>query len=289
MIRTLKQEHWFHPDGFPIAVERRDPQEPFGLHTHEFSELIIITGGQGIHITGRDSWTLSAGDVFVIGRSRPHDYQNMHDLQLINVLFDLDKISMNQHDLSRLPGYHVLFRLEPEWRQRHRFNSRLHLTPQDLWVVIGLIDQLDTELKHRDSGFGFLSTAIFMQIVGFLSRCYNRSKNPDSRALLRIAEAISLLESNYENDLTLDELAKTAHMSKRSFIRTFHAAMGTSPIAYLIQQRIKKAARLLRQSDVPITDIAIRSGFSDSNYFARQFRKILGVPPRTYRSQFRVE
>ena len=47
-IPKLKKEHWFHPDGFPLAIERRDPQEPFGLHSHEFSELVIITRGSGV-------------------------------------------------------------------------------------------------------------------------------------------------------------------------------------------------------------------------------------------------
>ena len=38
---TLKRKDWFHADGFPIAVERREPQEPFGLHSHEFTEIVM--------------------------------------------------------------------------------------------------------------------------------------------------------------------------------------------------------------------------------------------------------
>ena len=69
----LKRIDWFHPDGFPIAVERRDPQEPFGLHAHEFTEIVIITAGRGEHVTGKESYPLNAGDAFVIGGSRYHD------------------------------------------------------------------------------------------------------------------------------------------------------------------------------------------------------------------------
>jgi hypothetical protein len=125
--RKLKTQDWFHPDGFPIALERRDPQEPFGLHMHEFAELVIITGGHGLHVTGRQSWPLSSGDVFVLSGSRPHDYRNMDHLCLINLLFQLDKLHLELHDLPTLAGYHALFSLEPAWRRRHQFKSRLHL------------------------------------------------------------------------------------------------------------------------------------------------------------------
>jgi AraC-like DNA-binding protein len=285
MIRTLRKEDWFHSDGFPIVVAKRDPQEPFGLHAHEFSEIVIITGGTGLHVTGQESWPLAAGDVFVIGGSRPHDYRDIHGLRLINVLFDPTVLRMDLRDLPALAGYHALFTLEPAWRQRHRFKSRLHLAPKDLGIVVGIIDQLDEELQARDPGFAFLATSLYMQLIGYLARCYSRSRNPDSRALLRLAEAISYLETHSEDPIDLDELAGTAHMSKRSFIRAFRAAMGSTPIAYLIQLRINRAADLLRHADQNITDIAFRVGFSDSNYFTRQFSKVIGISPRTYRQQ----
>ncbi len=43
--RVLKIDEWFHPDGFPISIERREPQEDFEPHAHEFAELVIVTGG----------------------------------------------------------------------------------------------------------------------------------------------------------------------------------------------------------------------------------------------------
>ncbi len=284
MIRVLKKSEWFHPDGFPLAVERREPQEPFGPHRHEFSEIVIVTGGQGLHVVGDESWTISTGDVFVISGPRTHDYREMQKLQLINVLYDPRKLRMDWADLGALPGFHALFTLEPAWRKRHQFKSRLRLSSKDLAVVTGYADQLECELKARNAGFGVIATAIFMQAVGFLSRCYGQCSHPDSQALLRVGRAISHLESNHNEQLNLDELAKIAQMSKRSFLRVFRAAIGTTPIAHLIELRIQRAASMLRRTNEPITEIAFRVGFSDSNYFARQFRRVMGVSPRHYRN-----
>lgn len=279
----LKCRDWFHADGFPIAIERRNPQAPFGLHAHEFSEVVIITSGQGMHITGKETYPLNAGDAFVIGGCRQHDYHSMHMLCLVNILFQPDKLNLRTCDLRTLPGYHALFKLEPAWRRRHQFNSRLRLTPGELSTLMILVDQLDEELIARRSGFKFMATAAFMQIVGYLSRCYGHAKNPDSRALLRIGKAISYLETNYQERIQLDQLAGIAHMSNRNFMRTFRLAMGDSPIAHLVRVRINHGALLLRRTKLSVTDIAFRVGFTDSNYFARQFSNLLGMSPLKYR------
>jgi AraC family L-rhamnose operon transcriptional activator RhaR/AraC family L-rhamnose operon regulatory protein RhaS len=124
-----------------------------------------------------------------------------------------------------------------------------------------------------------------MQIVGYLSRCFARPKNADSRALLRIGAAISHLEANYNEPINLDRLAQIAHMSKRNFVRSFKAAMGNPPIAHLIQLRMTRGASLLRRTEHQVTEIAFMVGFSDSNYFTRQFIKHFGVAPSSYRQQ----
>jgi AraC-like DNA-binding protein/quercetin dioxygenase-like cupin family protein len=283
MFRTLKTAHWFHADGFPIAVERREPQEPFEPHSHEFSEIVLVTGGSGLHVTGHESWPLLAGDVFVISGPRAHEYRNLSNLRLINILFQPQRLRLEPVDLPALPGYHALFTLEPAWRRRHQYESRLRLTPPELGIAQGLVDQLERELKERGPGFRFLATALFMQLVAYLSRCYSRSRNSNSRALLRIAETISHLETQFDKPIVLDQLAGIARMSKRSFLRAFQAATGNTPIAYLIQLRVNRAAALLRHTDHRVTEVAFQVGFSDSNYFTRQFRRLMGCSPRAYR------
>ena len=287
MIQELKKQDWFHPDGFPIVVERRDPQEPFGLHCHEFSEIVIITGGKGIHITGEDSYELSTGDTFVIGGDRPHDYLNMDQLRLINVLFDATDLPMSFRDLNSLPGYHALFTLEPAWRKRHMFSSKLQLSPVELVEAMRFIDQLEHELSERGPGFGVMATTAFLQLATFLSRCYSRSRGPQSKTLLRIADAIAHIERYYPDPITLNELVEISGMSRRSFIRMFESTMGDTPIRYLIRLRVQRACKLLYESQQSITEIAMAVGFTDSNYFSRQFRMLTGSSPRAYRKQSR--
>jgi AraC-like DNA-binding protein len=192
-------------------------------------------------------------------------------------------LKMGLLDLPSVAGYHALFTLEPSRNIRQPTKGRLHLTGKELAQVIELTDRLDTELKTREPGFGFMATASFMQIIGLLSRCYGRNPSPDGRALLRIGEALSHLERNIHREVNLEELASIAHMSRRSFLRVFQSATGTSPVAWVIDQRINRACHLLRHTDRRVTEIAFDVGFNDSNYFTRQFRKVTGFSPRDYR------
>ncbi len=283
MKRVLKIDEWFHPDGFPISVERREPQELFEPHSHEFAELVIVTGGKCLHVTGNDSWELTPGDVFVIAGPREHEYRNLENLRLVNILYQPNQLKMGLLDLPSVAGYHALFTLGSSWRKRQPTKGRLHLSGKEMVQLIELVNRLEVELKTREPGFGFMATAAFMQIIGLLSRCYGRSPSPDGRALLRIGEALSHLERNIHREVDLEELASIAHMSRRSFLRVFQSATGTSPLAWVIEQRINRACNLLRHTDRRITEVAFDVGFNDSNYFTRQFRKVTGLSPRDYR------
>ena len=287
-VLKLLKDDWFHEDGFPIAVARRDRREPFGLHSHEFSEIVIVTGGKGVHTTGDESYEIVAGDTFVIGGDRPHEYVKVDRLNLILILFDPADLPVGMGDLSSLPGYHALFTLEPAWRKRHEFRSRLRLDPGELVYATRLVDELETELSNREPGFGSIAIGLWLQLATFLSRCYVGNSNRQSQSLLRIAEAISHIERNYAESITLDELIEISGMSRRSFLRAFEAAIGCPPITYLIRLRIRHACQLLQTSRATITQIAMRVGFSDSNYFSRQFRAITGVAPGQYRKHPRA-
>ena len=288
MKRILRINDWFHPDGFPISVERREPQELFEPHAHEFAELVIVTGGRCLHVSGQDSWEMTAGDVFVIAGPREHEYRDLEDLRLVNILYQPSQLQLGLMDLPSVAGYHALFTLEPTRRNRQATKGRLHLNGKEMTQISEWVDRLEIELKTREPGFGFMAMAAFMQIIGQLSRIYGSIPSPDDRALLRIGEALSHLERNIHREVNLEELASIAHMSQRSFLRVFLSATGTSPLAWVIGQRINRACQLLRNTDRRVTEIAFDVGFNDSNYFTRQFRKLRGLSPRDYRDRQRT-
>ena len=283
-VHVLAREQHFHPGRLPLAVARVTGHQECALHAHEFSELVVVLRGSGLHYTSQGEWAIGAGDVFVLHADQSHGYVNTADLDLVNILFDLEQLGLPSVDVASLPGYHVLFDLEPRYRERDRFRSRLRLGPRQLRNVAQLIDRLEHELAAHKPGSGFASLATFMLLLADLCRIYSEVDDPAVQPLLRLGGLISYLDQHYQDPLALDDLAKVACLSRRSLTRAFRSAYGDSPIDYLIRLRLDRASELLNSTDLPVIEVAQQVGFADSNYFARSFRKHYGTSPTAYRA-----
>jgi AraC-like DNA-binding protein len=279
----LQKQDFFEDPTLPLQVYIRDPQPEFPMHSHGFDELVIILKGTAIHVIDQLEFPVKAGDVFVIAQNHEHQYQEMHGLALANILFEPEALMMNQWDIRALPGFHALFSLEPAFRSQHQFKSRLQLSERQLNHVNEMIHDLTRETEMRNPGYRVMAKGLFMQLAVLLSRSYSDKPSDESLDLLRIGDAIAHIETHYTEKITLDELAGKSHLSKRHFTRIFQECIGRSPIDQLMHVRCRKAAELLKGTERTITDIAFDCGFSDSNYFTRCFRRIMGQTPKQYR------
>lgn len=283
----LREDVFETPD-FPFGVRLATPQTPHKLHCHEgFSEISIVYRGQGTHFTEEgDEYTIRAGDVFVVHGDLQHGYKDLEDVHLANLCFDPDEILLATNHLKKLPGYHVLFSLEPKYRSEHRFESRLRLTPEELTHLLQLVDAIDRELEQARAGFEYTIIALFMQAVSYLCRCYAHTSHlPTTHSLMRIGKVISYLEAHYAEHVDLEALQQIADLSSSALLKNFKDATGVSPIEYLLRVRISRAIELMRNRYNSITDAAFAAGFSDSNYFARQFRRVMNMTPTEYRKR----
>ncbi len=91
---------------------------------------------------------------------------------------------------------------------------------------------------------------------------------------------------NIAEDLTVDQLARKALMSSRTFARRFRAEMGTTPAAWLNRQRIIRAQQLLERSDLGLESVAQQTGFGTAAVMRHHFLKVLQTTPTNYRRAF---
>jgi len=125
--------------------------------------------------------------------------------------------------------------------------------------------------------------AWLLALIVQLCRFATQPRPAAAGARLRLASVLARLEQHVEDDLPLAALAALAHVSERSLLRHFRTATGLTPHQYLLRLRLNQAARLLRESDASIADIAWRCGFRDSNHFSYQFHRLMGCLATAFR------
>lgn len=99
----------------------------------------------------------------------------------------------------------------------------------------------------------------------------------------RVQTMMSFIRQNYMNKLYLEEIAASASVSKRECLRCFQKSLGKTPYDYLMDVRIDMAQKYLQESNIPIAEVAFRTGFSGSAYFGKVFKEMCGMAPGEYR------
>lgn len=99
----------------------------------------------------------------------------------------------------------------------------------------------------------------------------------------RIKIMLRFIHEHFAEEIDTAAIAASASVSPSECLRCFHAAIHATPIQYLRRYRIRRAAELLRLTDMRISEVAICCGFQEMSYFARTFRELQGVSPSMYR------
>ncbi|MEM9268198.1 MAG: helix-turn-helix domain-containing protein, partial [Pseudomonadota bacterium] len=98
-----------------------------------------------------------------------------------------------------------------------------------------------------------------------------------------VLDAVAAMENHVADPLSLSQLSLIAGVSVRQLSRAFQEKLGTSPISYYRQLRLGVADGLLRNAPLPITQIALATGFASSAHFAREYSRAFGVAPSARR------
>ena len=102
----------------------------------------------------------------------------------------------------------------------------------------------------------------------------------------RMKQMLRYVEEHYAEELTVEKLAGCVALSESACLRSFRQFLGITPIQYVKQFRVEKAAELLRSTRLKTGEVGLECGFSDASYFIKTFREIKHCTPREYRIRF---
>jgi AraC-like DNA-binding protein len=255
------------------------------MHEQEFYEINIIVKGSGMHYIKDNKILAKVGDVFIIPPFVPHGYYANESFDVFHLLLSNDFMNKYREDLQQIPGFFALFSAEPLMRSKTRTALHLTLDKGTMSRANGFLNALTTLTDYQNAYQCLNSSYTTMLFIMFLCEIYS-SNFSFSKEMTKdecIMSTLSYIHEHYQEKITLNDLVKLSRMSRSSYINKFKEICKMPPLTYLTKTRIDVAEDLLTETDLPVSEIAFRTGFYDCSHFAKSFTAEKGVSPFQYK------
>lgn len=146
-----------------------------------------------------------------------------------------------------------------------------------------IFEKLEEEFLYKELGYYARINALIDELIITIYRNTLKEEITIDDNSTEFQKLTVMLKNNLAHHWTVKEMAELSGMGVTNFTEKLKNNLGFSPFDYLIFLRINEAARLLKESDFNLTQIAFDTGFYSSQHFSNTFKKIMGYPPRDFR------
>ena len=240
----------------PLYIDRyRGPRAGADLTAHDFWELTATTAGTG-KLIGTPEVPLKPGTLCLVPPGLLHNERSGPDMDTIWIGFHA----------RRLPAFRTQIAVQ---------NMPLVLFIEQLWIFS----------KQRGGPIGPELDARTSVALSWFLRLHSEGAPAMGDDLMD--QAVKYMDQHFAQKMIIMEIARKLHCSEGHLHRAFKRHTGRTPIEYLSRLRIQHASHLLKNTDLPVNDIAKHVGYPDPFYFSRVFRKFLEQSPSEFRERAR--
>ena len=254
-------------------------------HFHPEYELVLHTKSNGTRIVGDSVELFDQFDMVLIAGNIPHCWNyykqqttlpEKHGIIMHFKLGSLGENLLSQHEMHTVKELlseadrGIVFPVEEAKKAEKHLVQMINNKGVDKMIDFFCLLKLMCTSEKK----GYLCSENYKQAF-------------DERGNKKMTDVYSYIRENYFKPISLEKIAKIAHMTPFTFSRFFKKNCGAGFVEYLNRVRTNKACYLLRETEYHIQDIASECGFSSISNFNKQFRKTEGYSPRDYRAQFK--
>jgi len=230
--------------------------------------LVALTiRGKGLLTYNGKSYELEKGDGFLIDCNKPHYYAS------------------DTNDLWEFVWVHFSGCQSNEYENQISKNNGTFFTLKEDSLILKNILNIHNMLRVKDMQLDAYGSCRLLEILTEIlsySSDFRQENVP-----IYIKEAMRVIEENYADKISLESITKSAYMSKSYFIRQFKKCTGQSPYEYLMNYRLNEAKKLLKTSEAPVYEVALRSGFESVSHFVKYFKEHEKMTPLKFRKYWR--
>lgn len=293
--------------GFPIRLYHVhiDPLSAAPLHRHHELEFVLVRKGTlRLNLSG-SVVELAEGQGALINSGVMHSLTGSESCDCTYIMFTDEFIAPSGSDISvkyvkpfvtNSSLTYIPFDGRFEWQRavlddaKHifalmsRYSGKItHLSPDS--VDLGSAESCCYELEVHG-----LMCRIWGKIYSGLEGAVRSSVSGNEYVARRRTQLmIEYIHNNFNNSITLSDIASSANISKSEAARCFQSSLHISPVAYLLRYRVEMAEQLLQNSGMTIEAIGLECGFSSASYFCKMFQQLTGITPGQFRKSNKKE
>lgn len=260
-----------------------------GAHFHDYIELLYgLSGEFDVHLND-GAYKFGSGDLVLINAGEVHKIETSLESggHYYVVRFEPELIyTLSQNVLEM--KYILPFTLNNYNHQKVFKRGIIEET-----IVPEMIENIMDEFNDKHYGYELAIKTYICRIFLWILRYWDNSGvaldnfyDVDQSMLEKLQKVLSYVSNHYNEDIKVADMAKMCNVSYSYFSRIFNKIMNTSFNDYLNYIRISEAEKLLLTTDLNITEIAMKVGFSTSSYFIKKFKDHKNMSPKKYRSTF---
>lgn len=265
---------------FPIElyhIDKTHTRYEMASHWHSQLEIIRIIDGELNVKLYNNEYSARKGDVLFVNCETVHGAYPINDCVYECIVLHMEMLSVEDGSCR----FFIDSLLNHEYAITE-YNSGA--SPE----FHAAIDNLFEAMKHRSSGYKFMVIGALYQLLGIIidTHMYASTSStaiPGDKNIPKLKNVLYFIRSNYDKQITLDDMAGSAGMSPKYFCYFFRDMTRKTPIEYLNAYRIEKASKKLLNSDMSVTDVAYSCGFNDLSYFIKTFKALKGITPAKFR------
>ena len=260
----------------------RDVNRAFQIPVHWHDELEIIyvkRGSLNVNIAG-ESYVGKPGDAFVVSPGNLHFMGSQTGkVDYYTFLFPMKYVTFNAEDMLDREV------LEPLNNGRLMIYPQIGKTARDICEELIDIHQLKNSEAEQEIAVQLKTK---MTLLQFILKMWQEGLIMDNTTSGRNTvekEMISYIQQNYTEKISLKEFGTQFHLSEKYISRYFKEHFHITLSQYVNHLRLEHARQLLQDTTLPITEVAMQSGYQNVSYFIRSFKEIYGMSPLKYRKE----
>ena len=250
-------------------------------HWHPEVELVFIETGKAEFLIGSDRHTLSSGTGVFINSQVVHRFESAESTRIPNIVFSPTLLSQEESLVYQKYIRPILD--SPVKCQIFTFEDSGQKEILDTLLSVFAIQRSEPICEIR-------TVETLMRLWRMIYESRGNIENapvqqPLARTQAQLQIMLQYIHKNYPDQISLDDIANTVTLSKSSVLNIFNKNIHTSPVNYLVNYRLKHAAKLLAITEDSVLSIAHDTGFENVGYFCRKFKDTFQLTPGEYRKR----